>query len=144
MDSATRILDQAGWRPGAGGIRAKGDLRASFVLYYPPSDSARQAIAEGFKAQMQPLGIDVQLEGLDFTGIQENNRVNAVVLGGGNLTPYNVYRQLASAGTREKNWINIACYTNQSVHPGRTARTHLSSLAATHGIGDLFRHVNGA
>ena len=115
VDSATRILDQAGWRPGAGGIRAKGDLRASFVLYYPPSDSARQAIAEGFKAQMQPLGIDVQLEGLDFTGIQENNRVNAVVLGGGNLTPYNVYRQLASAGTREKNWINIACYTNQAV-----------------------------
>ncbi len=115
VDSATRILDQAGWRSGAGGIRAKGDLRASFVLYYPPSDSARQAIAEGFKAQMQPLGIDVQLEGLDFTGIQENNRVNAVVLGGGNLTPYNVYRQLASAGTREKNWINIACYTNQAV-----------------------------
>ncbi len=120
VEQARQILDAAGWATGADGMRAKGDLKASFTLHYPPTDPARQALAEGFKKQMQALGIDVQLDALDFSGIKENNRINSVVLGGGKFTPYSVHNQLSSEGTREKGWLNIACCTNPTVEQNLT------------------------
>ena len=118
---ATEMLDQAGWRLGPDKIRAKGDLKASFTLHYPPSDAGRQAIAEGFKEQMRQIGIQVNLDAQDFTSMAKRHRANPIVLGGGELTPYAVYEQLSSANIRKKGWSNIACYVNERVEQHLTA-----------------------
>ncbi len=121
-----KILDEAGWVPGSDGIRAKGDLKASFTVFYPPNDSGRQAVAESFKAQMAAIGIDVQLEGIDFTSMQDRNRQHGVVLGGGRLTPYHEYTCLSETKAKAKGWLNIPCYANPTVE------AHLDeALAAT-------------
>ncbi|MGE9351949.1 ABC transporter substrate-binding protein, partial [Isoptericola variabilis] len=49
---AGRLLDDAGWRPGADGVRATGDERAAFDLYYLASDSLRRDLAAAFAADM--------------------------------------------------------------------------------------------
>lgn len=115
VDAATKMLDDAGWKPGPDGMRAKGDQKATFTLFYPPNDSGRQAIAEAFKTQMQAVGIDVALEGIDFTAMQDRNRQEAVVLGGGRLTPYHEYNMLSGTKAKAKGWSNIACYSNPAV-----------------------------
>ena len=126
VEGGKRILDEAGWVPGSDGIRSKGDLKASFTVFYPPNDSGRQAIAESFRAQMQALGIDVQLEGIDFTSMQDRNRQQGVVLGGGRLTPYHEYTCLSETKAKAKGWLNIPCYSNPTVE------AHLEeALAAT-------------
>lgn len=112
---AAQMLDQAGWVMGADKVRAKGALRAELTLHYPPSDSGRQAIAEGFKAQMAEIGVRVNLDAKDFASMAKTHRANPVVLGGGELTPYTVYEQLSSSLVRKKGWSNIACYTSDRV-----------------------------
>ena len=123
---ADAMLDQAGWAKGEGGIREKNGTKASFTLLYPPNDSGRQAIAEAFKAQMTQIGINVELEGTDFTSMQDRNRKDAVVLGGGRLNPYHEYYMLSGTMARKKGWSNIACYSNEQVQANLDA-----ALAAT-------------
>lgn len=112
---AQRVLEDAGWRAGSDGIRAKGDQRASFQLLYPSNDSGRQAIAEAFSAQMAPLGIEVEPTSGDFTWQVDHNRSNAVVLGGGRLNPYHEYTMLHSSLGHSRGWSNISCYANPIV-----------------------------
>lgn len=123
---ADAMLDQAGWTKGEGGIREKNGTKATFTLMYPPNDSGRQAIAEAFKAQMTQIGIDVELHGTDFTSMQDRNRKDAVVLGGGRLNPYHEYNMLSGTLARKKGWSNIACYSNEQVQANLDA-----ALAAT-------------
>lgn len=115
VEAATRLLDDAGWTTGADGIRAKDGQRAGFTLLYPTNDSGRQAIAEAFKAQMAGLGIEVRLEGGDFTWMLDRNRSDAVVLGGGRLNPYHEYTMLSNTRSHDSGWANIACYDNPTV-----------------------------
>ncbi len=115
VEQARQLLEQGGWLVGQGGVRAKGGTPARFTVLYPPNDSGRQAIAEAFKAQMLPLGIDVQLTGTDFTSMVSRNRKDAVVLGGGRLSPYHEFTMLSQTTARTKGWLNIACHTDPVV-----------------------------
>ncbi|MBE6478223.1 MAG: ABC transporter substrate-binding protein [Propionibacteriaceae bacterium] len=115
VEAATKLLDDAGWTAGSDGIRVKDGQRAGFTLLYPTNDSGRQAIAEAFKVQMAGLGIEVQLEGGDFTWMLGRNRSDAVVLGGGRLNPYHEYTMLSNTRSHDSGWANIACYDNSTV-----------------------------
>ena len=56
VERAKKLLDDAGWAPGADGIREKDGVRASMNLYYSAGDTVRQGIAEEFSNQMKELG----------------------------------------------------------------------------------------
>ena len=112
---AKKMLDAAGWRPGTDQILMKDGLRASFTVFYPPNDSGRQAIAEAFRTQMSAIGIEIKLEATDFNAMLNRNRQEAVVLGGGRLTPYHEYTCLSATKAKAKGWLNIACYANPTV-----------------------------
>ncbi|MFE6968332.1 ABC transporter substrate-binding protein [Isoptericola sp. NPDC057653] len=90
---AERLLDDAGWRTGADGVRAKDGERAAFPLYYLASDSLRRDMAAAFAADMAAVGIDVTLRGADWPETDEHLTDGAVLLGGGER-PYDLDTQL--------------------------------------------------
>ncbi|MFI6870811.1 ABC transporter substrate-binding protein [Nocardia sp. NPDC050406] len=61
-DAARRILDQAGWAPGADGIRAKDGQRLSFGVVFAPAFAGNQAILELVQQQLRKVGVDLRLE----------------------------------------------------------------------------------
>ncbi|MGU3501300.1 ABC transporter substrate-binding protein [Mycobacterium sp. C31M] len=90
---AQQLLDDAGWRPGAGGIREKDGATASFELLYNAQDTLRRDLAVAYAAAMKPLGIDIRPRGTSWDEIDTRFGDAAVVLGGGS-TPYSIDQQV--------------------------------------------------
>jgi peptide/nickel transport system substrate-binding protein len=61
---ARRILDQAGWRVGSGGIREKNGQRASFELAYAGGASEKRAVTL-MRAWARDVGIDIDVRVYD-------------------------------------------------------------------------------
>lgn len=90
---AGSLLDEAGWRIGAGGIREKDGARASFELLYNAQDTLRRDLAVAYAAAMTPLGIEVRPRGTSWDDIDTRFGDAAVVLGGG-ARPYSIDSQV--------------------------------------------------
>nr|WP_245678082.1 ABC transporter substrate-binding protein [Nocardia acidivorans] len=60
--TAKKTLDDAGWVPGADGIRVKDGQRLSFGVLFAPAFAANQAILELTQQQVRAVGIDLRLE----------------------------------------------------------------------------------
>lgn len=114
-DAARRLLDEAGWQPGADGVRVKDGVRAEFTLAYRPTDILRRDLATAFAADMKEIGINVNLEGLEFSAIEPRVREFGVLLGGGGM-PYSIDTQVfASLHTPVEGgttWSNPGGYGN--------------------------------
>ncbi|MFI1709635.1 ABC transporter substrate-binding protein [Streptomyces griseoruber] len=80
---ARRILDQAGWKTGTGGIRAKGGQKAAFTLLYPSGDKVRQDHALAYASDAKKAGIDVKVESATWEVIEPRMKDDAVLAGGG-------------------------------------------------------------
>ncbi|AXG80422.1 ABC transporter substrate-binding protein [Streptomyces paludis] len=83
LAKAQRILERAGWKTGAGGIRAKDGLRAAFTLLFPSGDKVRQDHALAFASDAKKAGIDVTAESAPWEVIQPRMKDDAVLAGGG-------------------------------------------------------------
>jgi peptide/nickel transport system substrate-binding protein len=60
---AAQLLDQAGWRIGSDGVRAKGGARLAFTLHsYPSAFAENTPTAVGIQAQLKPLGYEIQIQ----------------------------------------------------------------------------------
>lgn len=92
-ERAATVLDDAGWRAGADGIREKDGARASFELLYNAEDTLRRDLAVAYAAAMKPLGIDARPRGTSWDEIDTRFGDSAVVLGGGS-TPYSIDSQV--------------------------------------------------
>lgn len=62
---AASLLDEAGWTPGADGVRTKDGEKLSFTLYPNPYLQASQAVDELVDQQLTALGFEVNLETYD-------------------------------------------------------------------------------
>ncbi|MFF2553308.1 ABC transporter substrate-binding protein [Nocardia sp. NPDC058058] len=60
--AAKKILDDAGWVPGADGIRVKDGQRLSFGVLFSAVFAGNQAILELTQQQVRAVGIDLRLE----------------------------------------------------------------------------------
>jgi len=67
---AKQVLDDAGWTPGADGIRAKAGQRLSFQLLSAPARTEWTPMAVAIQAQLQALGYEVQIEQVKNIGDQ--------------------------------------------------------------------------
>ncbi|MCB5183215.1 ABC transporter substrate-binding protein [Streptomyces antimicrobicus] len=83
LERAERILDEAGWRPGADGIREKDGVRASFPLWYTSGDKIRQDHALAFASDARKAGIEVRTEAGTWEVIEPRMETEAVLAGGG-------------------------------------------------------------
>ena len=63
---ATKLLDEAGWKPGADGIREKDGQKASFTVYGIRNDS-NPRISEAMQADLRKVGIDMKIQLWDAT-----------------------------------------------------------------------------
>lgn len=103
-DGAKQLLEDAGWVPGADGIREKDGVRAAFTVMYNPGDSVRQALAEDLANQCAELGIEVTTEGAGWDVAYDKALSQPLVWGWGAHTPmelYNIYHTLSATGSAE-------------------------------------------
>jgi peptide/nickel transport system substrate-binding protein len=66
---ARQLLDQAGWKAGADGIREKGGARLAFTLITQAGYAIRENIAQAIERQLRDVGVDVKVELQDGTAI---------------------------------------------------------------------------
>jgi peptide/nickel transport system substrate-binding protein len=116
-DKARALLDAAGWRPDADGIRERGGERLSFVLLVPTgSVGTTEELAE-FQADMHAIGIDISIRLLDYaTYIQQTNarKYQMAFSGWGGVSDPDQYSLLA-ADQVPPNGNNIMGYDNAGV-----------------------------
>jgi peptide/nickel transport system substrate-binding protein len=79
--AAKKVLDDAGWRPGAGGVREKDGRRAAFTLMYPASDALRKDLALAVASAAKEVGIEVEVVGLDWDAITPRMGRDALIMG---------------------------------------------------------------
>ncbi|HHU38578.1 MAG TPA: ABC transporter substrate-binding protein [Propionibacterium sp.] len=122
VERARQVLADGGWTTGADGIVAKDGVRAAFDLYYPSSDSVRQALAADFADQMRQIGIEVSPRGASWDDIYPHQYSSPVLWGWGSNSPVELYQL-----THSKGWGNYACYDNGEIDAhldrARAART---------------------
>jgi len=66
---ARALLDEAGWAPGADGIRARGGKRLAFTLITQAGYAIRESIAQAVERQLREVGVDVAVELRDGTAL---------------------------------------------------------------------------
>jgi peptide/nickel transport system substrate-binding protein len=64
--AARKVLDDAGWKPGDDGVRAKDGVRASFLLY-GISDGQNNRVVEAMQADLKRVGIELKVQMWDAT-----------------------------------------------------------------------------
>jgi peptide/nickel transport system substrate-binding protein len=62
VEKAKKLLDDAGWKVGADGIREKGGQKFSVTISTTAGNKPREAIMQIFQANMKTVGIDVKLD----------------------------------------------------------------------------------
>ncbi|MFK0048725.1 ABC transporter substrate-binding protein [Streptomyces sp. NPDC090741] len=116
LDKAKKILDDAGWKAGEDGIRAKDGVRASFPLWYTSGDKIRQDHALAFASDAKKAGIEVRTESGTWEVIEPRMKTDAVLAGGGSPADpdFDQYLLLKSSLGGD-GFNNMARYDNQSV-----------------------------
>jgi peptide/nickel transport system substrate-binding protein len=71
---AKALLEEAGWKPGADGIREKGGTKLSFTCFTITGDQARRPEAEIAQQELKAVGIDMKLQEAPVATITEKLR----------------------------------------------------------------------
>lgn len=93
-ERAKIVLDEAGWLPGADGVREKDGVRAALTIHYAAGDSVRQGLAAELANQLRELGIEADVKGVGWDTAYDDALSNPLVWGWGAHTPmelYNIY-----------------------------------------------------
>lgn len=65
-DAAERLLDEAGWKRGADGVRAKDGARLAFPLVTNAGNEVRKKVCEYVQANLREVGVEVEIRLQDF------------------------------------------------------------------------------
>ncbi len=74
VNRAKQLLEDAGWKAGADGVRAKGADKLAFVLYSYPGRADLTPYAVSMQSQLKPLGFAIE--------VKEVQNINDAVKGG--------------------------------------------------------------
>jgi peptide/nickel transport system substrate-binding protein len=66
---AQALLDSAGWRRGADGVRAKSGQRLAFTLITQAGFAIRENVAQALQQQFRAIGVDAKVQLVDGTAI---------------------------------------------------------------------------
>jgi peptide/nickel transport system substrate-binding protein len=67
--AARTLLDSAGWRPGADGVRVKEGRRLAFTLITQAGFAIRESVAQAIQRQWREVGVDARVRLVDGTAI---------------------------------------------------------------------------
>lgn len=120
---AEKILDDAGWKKGADGVRVKDGQRAAFdVIYFPNRDKARMDLTLAAASDLKKIGIEVNPVARDSKSVTEDDYAKTPIMLGGGGDPYTVDTQIytilhskfAKKGVGAK-WDNASDYVNPKI-----------------------------
>ncbi|WP_216587913.1 ABC transporter substrate-binding protein [Streptomyces brasiliscabiei] len=116
LGKAARVLDEAGWRTGPDGIRAKAGTKAAFTLLYPSGDKVRQDHALAYASDAKKAGIDVTVESATWEVIEPRMKDTAVLAGFGSTgdPDFGLYTMLHSSLAGD-GFNNMGRYANPEV-----------------------------
>ncbi|MFJ6409596.1 ABC transporter substrate-binding protein [Streptomyces hydrogenans] len=116
LAGAQKILDEAGWKPGADGVRAKNGVRASFPLWYLSGDKLRQDHALAYASDARKAGIEIKTQAGTWEVIEPRMKTDAVLAGGGapGDPDFDQYLLLKSTLAGD-GFNNMAWYDNEAV-----------------------------
>lgn len=112
VEGAKKILDEAGWAPGADGIREKYGLKAEFNLLYSYKD--RENIAIYFAEKAKEIGIQVNLQYGDWDYVTPKMYSEAELFGWGGYDPLEMYYNYSSK-FKGHEYYNANLYGNEKV-----------------------------
>ncbi|MCA2993150.1 peptide ABC transporter substrate-binding protein [Gemmatimonas sp.] len=67
--TANRLLDEAGWRRGASGVRAKAGTPLAFTLITQSGFAIRENVSQSLQQAFRAIGVDMQIRLIDGTAI---------------------------------------------------------------------------
>ncbi len=116
LAGAQKILDEAGWKPGPDGVRAKNGVRASFPLWYLSGDKLRQDHALAYASDARKAGIEIKTQAGTWEVIEPRMKTDAVLAGGGSPgdPDFDQYLLLKSTLAGD-GFNNMAWYDNKTV-----------------------------
>ena len=129
-DKAMDLLDEAGWKTGADGIREKGGVKAQLEFIYPASDSVRQAMAVDTANQLTEIGIDASTRGTGWDTAYDEAQSQPLMWGWGAHTPmelYNIYHTMEDTGLA-----SYSPYANEKVDQYMDEALESSDLDASY------------
>ena len=127
LDRARGLLEAAGWAKGSDGVYARDGRACAFDLWYPSTDSVRQAMANEFANQMGALGIKVTTRGGSWDELYPHEFSDPIMWGWGSNSPADVYEMNHSKGT-----MNYSCYADA------TTDAYLDQALAADSIEDSY------
>lgn len=71
QNGARSLLDEAGWRAGADGVREKGGTRLSFELIVDKGNTTRESVAQIAQQQWKAIGVDAKINVMEFNASLE-------------------------------------------------------------------------
>jgi peptide/nickel transport system substrate-binding protein len=69
--AAAALLDSAGWKRDASGVRRHGTTRLAFGLLVPSTSASRKLLAEALQESWKRLGAEVTIDAVDFPVFQQ-------------------------------------------------------------------------
>ncbi|MFF3847801.1 ABC transporter substrate-binding protein [Streptomyces sp. NPDC002328] len=121
-DKAKSLLDAAGWRTGADGLRAKDGRKLSLTITWFPNAATNQPALELVQQQLKAVGVDVALKQLQVSQFSTTLQSGGFDVVWGNVTRSDPDILRSSFSTRLANFYHL---------PAGSLDTALSAQAAT-------------
>ena len=141
VKQAERLLDEAGWKKGSDGMRAKDGTPAAFdLIYFTNVGETRGLLALATASDLQKIGVSVNPVAKNSADVSDQDyQTTPIVLGGGSQ-PYSIDAQLytvlhsqyAVPGVGAK-WDNASDYVNADVDAALDAARVESDAAVRDG-----------
>lgn len=116
--AAAALLDEAGWKPGADGIRVKEGKRLSFTLLANNGNEIRKDIATLVQDDLKKIGVEVRVEIYEWSVLLKRfvskGEFDAIVLGWGLGNGFDQYGIWHSSQTHPEE-LNFIHYNNPKV-----------------------------
>lgn len=116
--AARALLDQAGWKPGADGIRIKDGKRLSFTLLTNNGNDVRRDIATLVQDDLKQVGVEVKVEIYEWAVLLKRfvnkGEFDAIVLGWGLGNDFDQYAIWHSSQTHPEE-LNFVGFQNAKV-----------------------------
>jgi peptide/nickel transport system substrate-binding protein len=141
-DKAKQLLDDAGWKVGADGVRTKDGNRMSLVVRTHSEDPDRKQLIQVLQSEFQNVGIDATTNTVEFPALfqdVQDGKYQVVVIGWLNLSDPDraTFRQFTIDGTA-----NYGKYKNEQVDSLlKQARTTLDQTKAKQLYTDAVKQI---
>ena len=141
-DKARQLLDAAGWKVGADGVRTKDGNRMSLVVRTHSEDPDRKQLIQVLQSEFQGIGIDATTNTVEFPALfqdVQDGKYQVVVIGWLNLSDPDraTFRQFTIDGTA-----NYGKYRNDQVDSLlKQARTTLDQTRAKQLYTDAVKQI---